>query len=98
MSVRFIRFLTLVKIYFYDFQMLSNEFKDRHFKSLLCRMNPGQIRVARELELSDEKIEVCGNLPWGIQTLQKRAKFNKRACLEWVPPVDNLNVLEQSTR
>ena len=61
-------------------------------------MNPGQIRVACEVELSDGKIEVCGIIQWGIQTLQKRAKFNKRACLEWVPPVDNLNVLEQSTR
>ena len=97
MSVRFIRFLTLVNIYSYDFQMSSNVFKDRDFKSWLCRMNSGKICLACVVELSDGKIEVCENLQWGIQTLQKRAKFDKRASLEWVPPVDNLNVLEQSS-
>ena len=74
--------------------MSSNVFKDREFKSWLCRMNSAQNCVVCVVELSDGKIEVCGNPQWGIQTLQKRVKINKRASLEWVPPVDNLNVIE----
>ena len=76
--------------------MSSNVFKDRDFKSWLCRMNSAQSRVACVVELADGRIEVCGNSQWGIETLQKKLKSNKRASLEWVPPVDNLNVIEHS--
>ena len=74
--------------------MSSNVFKDKDFKSWLCRMNSAQSRVACVVELADGRIEVCGNSQWGIETLQKKLKSNRRASLEWVPPVDNLNILE----
>ena len=75
--------------------MSANIFKDGDFKSWLCRMNSAQNRVTCVVELADGRIEVCGNTQWGIDTLQKRLKSNRRASLEWVPPVGNLNMLEK---
>ena len=78
--------------------MLKNSFMHDECKAWMVKLHEVQARVCSVVQLANGRIEVIGDPKWGIQKLNEFVTSERRASMDWVPEIGDLELMDKPMR